>query len=141
MKEPAMKRTYCPMARNINAFSLLEVLVSMTIVGIIGVLIFSIQTSSWKRSTSSNRTIVAGYMVERQIEAMRLDISRNQDHNFPPVDGSIAENGVTLKWVISDAVRPIGGTNSNTRQCDFTASWGGGRNDTLKVTTYVSKMF
>ena len=137
-----MKRIFYSKEHDSKAFSLLEVLVSMTIVGIIGVLIFSIQTSSWKKSTSSNRTIVAGHMVEQQIESMRLNISRNQGLYFPPVNGTVAENGVTLKWVVSAASRPEGGGSlSNTKKCDFTASWGGGKTDTLKVTTYISKMF
>ena len=137
-----MKRIYNPIARHSKGFSLLEVLVSMVIVGIIGVLIFSIQTSSWKMSTSSNRAIVAGHMVERQIEMMRLNISQNQDLYFPPVNGSTVENGVTLGWVVSNASRPTdGGPLTNTKKCDFTAFWGGGKTDTLKVTTYISKMF
>lgn len=123
-------------------FSLLEVLISMVIVGIIAALIFSIQTSSWKNSTSSNRTMVAGHMVERQIELMRLNISRNQNQYFPPVNGSVLENGITLSWIISNATRPTdAGTLPNTRRCDFTACWGGRKADTLKVTTYISKLF
>jgi prepilin-type N-terminal cleavage/methylation domain-containing protein len=126
---------------NEKAFSLLEVLFSMVIIGIIGVLIFSIQSSSWRRVMSSNRTLVAGHMIERQIESMRMIISRDQEHNFPPVSGSTVENGVTLNWLISTATRPTGGSQDNSRQCDFTASWGLGKNDTMKATTYLSKMF
>jgi prepilin-type N-terminal cleavage/methylation domain len=137
-----MKRKHFPIVHNAKAFSLLEVLVSMTIIGITGALIFSIQTSSWKKSTSANRAIVAGHMVERQIELIRLNISRNQAQYFPPVNGTIAENGVTLSWAVSDAKRPTDGVVLlNTKKCDFTAFWGGGRTDTLKVTTYISKMF
>ena len=138
-----MKKPLCSILPNTKAFTLLEVLVSMALIGIIGVLIFSIQSSSWKRVTSSNRTIVAGHMIERQIELMRMNISRNQDLGFPPVNGSIVENGVTLSWQIWTATRPTGVTGSqvHSRQCDFTATWGSGKNDTLKATTYLSKMF
>ena len=73
---------------------------------------------------------------------MRLNIGRNQSLYFPPVNGSMVENGVSLSWVISAAARPTdAGPLGNTKKCDFTASWGGGRTDTLKVTTYLSKMF
>lgn len=138
-----MKRIFYKMFPNAKAFTLLEVLVSMALIGIIGVLIFSIQTSSWKRVTSSNRTLVAGHMIEKQIEAMRMNISRDQNHNFPPVSGSVTNNGVTLKWQISDALRPKDSTThlTNVKQCDFTASWGNGKSDTLRATTYLSKMF
>ncbi|MGB7569294.1 MAG: type II secretion system protein [Chitinivibrionales bacterium] len=138
-----MKKTNSRKARNAKAFSLLEVLVSMTIVGIIGALIFSMQTSSWKTSTASNRAIVAGHMVQQQIELMRMNIGQNQDLYFPPVNGSVVQNGVTLVWQVSAAVRPTSdhGTLSNTCECDFTATWGADKGDTLKVTTYLSKMF
>jgi hypothetical protein len=52
------------------------------------------------------------------------------------------ENGVTLSWAVSNASRPTdAGQLANTKKCDFTAFWGGGQTDTLKVTTYISKMF
>ena len=137
-----MKKLIYKMFPNAKAFSLLEVLVSMALIGIIGVLVFSIQSSSWKRVTSSNRTLVAGHMIEKQIEAMRMNISRDQNHNFPPVSDTTVENGVSLKWDISDAARPTDGGNLlNVRKCDFTAAWGSGKYDTLKATTYLSKMF
>ncbi len=127
---------------NAKAFSLLEVLVSMTIVGIIGALIFSIQTSSWKTSTASNRAVVAGHMVQQQIELMRMNIGQNQNLYFPPVNGSVVQNGVTLVWQISAATRPTnGGSLPNTCKCDFTATWGAVNGDTLNATTYLSKMF
>jgi prepilin-type N-terminal cleavage/methylation domain-containing protein len=127
---------------NAKAFSLLEVLVSITIVGIIGALIFSIQTSSWKTSTSSNRAIVAGHMIQQQIELMRMNISQNQDLYFPPVNGSLVQNGVTLSWQVSSALRPIdGATIIDVKKCDFIASWSASKGDTLKATTFLSKMF
>ena len=128
---------------NAKAFSLLEVLVSMTIVGIIGALIFSIQTSSWKTSTASNRAVVAGHMVQQQIELMRMNIGQNQNLYFPPVNGSVVQNGVTLVWQISAATRSTAdhGTLLDTYECDFTATWGAVNGDTLRVTTYLSKMF
>jgi prepilin-type N-terminal cleavage/methylation domain-containing protein len=122
-------------------FSLVEVIVSMLIIGIIAVSIFSIQTASWKKTTNSNRMLVAGHMIEKQIELMRMNIDQNQALNFPPLSGSLSDNGVQLTWTISDATRPTGGTNSNTRKCDFVAVCGTGKDDTLKVTTYLSKMF
>ena len=137
-----MKRIFFIKFHKSNAFSLIEVLVSLAIIGIIGVSIFAFQTGSWKSSTRANRTIVAGHLIERQIEAMRMDIDRDQKNNFPPTDGIITENGVTLTWQISEAYRPSDNGNlPNVRKCDFLASWGSAKGDSLKVTTYLSKMF
>ena len=114
----------------------------MTILGIIGVSIFAFQTSSWKKSTEANRTLVAGHMIERQIETLRMTIDKDQKANFPPVGGSITENGVTLQWSISAALRPTdNGDLPNVRKCDLLAWWGTSKGDSLKVTTYLSKMF
>jgi prepilin-type N-terminal cleavage/methylation domain-containing protein len=124
-----------------QGFSLVEVIVSMVIISIIAVSLLSFQTSSWKKTTTSNRMIVAGHMIEKQIELMRMNIDQNQALNFPPLPGSVTENGVTLIWTVSDAVRPVGGTVHNARKCDFIAICGSGKNDTLKVSTYLSKMF
>jgi len=137
MKIPLAKPSFAS-----DAFTLLEVLISLAIIGVIGILIFSIQFTSWKQVTSSNRCIVAGHMIERQIETMRMTISKDQEHNFPPDDGSVVENGVTLSWRIAPALRPTdGSTLTHVRKCDLIALWGSGKNDTLRVTTYLSKMF
>ena len=125
-----------------KGFSLLEVLISMVVIGVIGLMVFSLQTNSWKLTTRSNRTLVAGHMIEQQIEGMRMKISQNQINNFPPGNGSLTSNGIALKWTISSASRPTDGGNlANVRKCDLTASWGTGKFDTLKATTYLSKMF
>ena len=125
-----------------KGFSLLEVLISMVVIGVIGLLVFSLQTNSWKLTTRSNRTLVAGHMIEQQIEGMRMKISQDQINNFPPENGSLTSNGIDLKWTIANASRPTDGGNlPNVRKCDLTASWGTGKFDTLKATTYLSKMF
>jgi prepilin-type N-terminal cleavage/methylation domain-containing protein len=127
---------------NKKAFTLIEVLISMVIVGIIGSLVFTVQSSTWKTSTSSNRAIVAGHMIQQQIELMRMNISQNQDLYFPPVSGSLVQNGVTLSWLVSNALRPSDGAAlANVKKCDFIASWSASNGDTLKATTFLSKMF
>ena len=114
----------------------------MIFLGIIGLVLYSSQSFSWKNTIGSNKTIVAGQMIERQIEAIRIAIDRNPAYFFPPPSFQKSENGIDLKWTISQAVRPVGGANlSNVRKCYFVASWGKGKNDSLKVTTYLSKMF
>jgi len=88
----AVLRRFCPTQNQRNSgFSLLEILVSLVIVGIIGVSIIALQTSVWKRSATSNRLLVAGQLIEKQIESIRLTIDQDPTSNFPPVNGSIVE--------------------------------------------------
>ncbi len=145
MKGSSVKRAFRPVMHNSRAFSMVEVLVSMAVLGIIAVSIFAFQTSSWKRSTNSNRTIVAGHMIERQIEVMRMNIDQDPVANFPAVGATktIEENGITLMYLVSDAYRPSDGSGplDRVRKCDFVASWGKAKSDSLKVTTFLSKMF
>jgi prepilin-type N-terminal cleavage/methylation domain-containing protein len=137
-----MKKAFVFALSKKNAFTLVEVLMSIAAIGIITVVIVAFQTSSWKNSILSNRTIVAGHMIERQVESMRMTVDQDPHLNFPPVSGSITENGITLSWTISPAARPTNGDNlPNVRKCDLCAWWGHGKNDSLKVTTYLSKMF
>jgi prepilin-type N-terminal cleavage/methylation domain-containing protein len=127
-----------------RGFSLLEILVSLVIVGIIGVSIISLQTSVWKNSTTSNRMLLAGQLIEKQIESIRMGIDQNPISNFPPKEGALTENGISLSWKIFSAYRPKGATTTelkNVRRCVFTATWGKNKGDTLLVTTYISKFF
>jgi hypothetical protein len=104
----------------------------------------TLQTSVWKRSTTSNRLLVAGQLIEKQIESIRMTIDQNPTSNFPPKEGSIAENGISLTWKVLSAYRPKGATSTdlkNVRRCVFTATWGPNKGDTLLVTTYIAKYF
>jgi type II secretory pathway pseudopilin PulG len=127
----------------ILGFSLLEVLISMAVVFIIAVSVFTIQTSTWKKNTASNRMMIAGHLIERQVEKMRMDININPSLNWPPKSGSLTENGINLNWTISTATRPVvgGPPLGNVRRCFLWATWGTNIGDTLTVTTYLSKMF
>jgi prepilin-type N-terminal cleavage/methylation domain-containing protein len=131
--------------RSSCGFSLLEILLVMVIVGIIGVNIMIFQTSSWKTTSTSNRMLVAGQMIEKQVEKLRMYIDVDPKNRFPPKDSSYTENGITLSWKFTDASRPIGplprGPMANVRKCDLTAIWGKNRGDTLLVTTYLAKYF
>jgi prepilin-type N-terminal cleavage/methylation domain-containing protein len=127
---------------NQKAFTLMEVLISMVVIAFMAMVVFTAMSSSWKRSIFSNRSLVAGHLIEREIEKMRMNIDRNPDNNFPPVSNTITENGVTLTWTIADAKRPTdNATLANVRQCNFVAKWGSGKTDSMMVSTYLSKMF
>jgi prepilin-type N-terminal cleavage/methylation domain-containing protein len=133
--------------RMVNGFTLMEVLVSLAILGAIALSLFCIHTSSWIRVTKSNRMMIASQLIEKQIEKMRMDIAIDSVSNWPPESGTATANGIILNWIISSANRPstcvsgAGAVLNNVRRCDLSAVWGTGKGDTLKITTYLSKMF
>jgi prepilin-type N-terminal cleavage/methylation domain-containing protein len=137
-----MNRSFIRLPQERRAFTLLEVLASMVMIGIIGSIIFFAQNSSWRKTSKSNGTLIAGHLIERQIEKMRMDIEKDTT-TFPPLSGTISENGITLRWQILAAYRPTPDHSviANVRECSFTASWGSSKEDTLKVSTYLSKKF
>jgi prepilin-type N-terminal cleavage/methylation domain-containing protein len=127
----------------VSGFTLIEILMTIMIVGVIALNIMMFQTSSWKRTSSSNKLLVAGQMIERQIEYLRMKIDSDPINNFPPHDSTITENGIKLSWNISSAHRPkeSSGSLPNVRRCDLIASWGKEKNDSLVVTTYIARSF
>ncbi|MBN1309588.1 MAG: prepilin-type N-terminal cleavage/methylation domain-containing protein [Chitinispirillaceae bacterium] len=123
-------------------FTIMEILLVLIVIGIIGVNVLVIQSRSWKQSGSSNRLLIAGQLIEKQVERLRMHVDRDPDNNYPPGDSSITENGVTLSWELSPAQRLVEAVElANVRRCDLTASWGTAKNDTLKVTTFIAKNF
>ena len=126
-----------------KGFAIMEILLLMVIIGIIGANILFLQNSTWKRTGSSNRLLIAGQMIEKQIEQLRMYVDNNPEENFPPSDSSITENGIVLRWVFLPANRPVGSSVSlsHIRKCDFLAHWGTDNGDSLRVTTYLAKNF
>lgn len=125
-----------------SGFTLIETLIAMVILAAIGVSLATAYSSSWKNVLLSKKTLIAGHLIEQKTEQMRMLIDRNPSKYFPPSDSQFTSQGIYLTWKISAAARPTDGANlSNTRKCSFVASWGKSKNDTLKVTTYLSKLF
>jgi hypothetical protein len=124
-------------------FAIMEIILIMVVIGIIAANIMALQKSSWSMSGSSNKLLLAGQMVDKQIEQLRMFVDRNPSTNFPPRDSSITENGIKLKWTISTVTRSVGTkvNIANVRECNMTAGWGKNKWDTLKVKTYLARNF
>ncbi|NLG18755.1 MAG: hypothetical protein GX556_15615 [Fibrobacter sp.] len=127
-----------------SGIALMEIILLLVIIGIIGTNTIMLQRKSWKSTGSSNHMLIAGQMIERQIESLRMKVAEDPDNNFPPADSQVTENGISLSWALS-SVNNIGGgpviTRNHIRQCVLTATWGRQRGDTLMVTTYIAKDF
>jgi len=127
-----------------SGIALMEIILVLVIIGIIGTNTIMLQRKSWKSTGSSNHMLIAGQMIERQIESLRMKVAEDPDNNFPPADSQVTENGISLSWKLS-SVDKIGGgpsiTRNHIRECVLTAIWGIQRGDTLIVTTYIAKGF
>lgn len=122
----------------------MEIILMLVIIGIIGTNTILLQRNSWKSTGSSNRMLIAGQMIERQIESLRMKVAADPGNNFPPNDSQFTENGIILQWQVLSAGKIGGGPDilsDHIRRCDLTASWGKGKNDTLVVSTFLAKNF
>lgn len=121
----------------------MEIILIMVVIGIIAANIMALQNSTWKMNSSSGKLLLAGQMIDRQIEQLRMNIDKDPQSNFPPRDSSITENGIHLMWQIVSVTRSVGTpvTIANVRECNFTAGWGANRYDTLRVRTFLARNF
>lgn len=129
-----------------KGFTLLEILIAMIIISIGVVSFISMQQSTWSGTRKSNNTLLAGQIIERKIERLRLDIAEDPENNFPYLIDSknnmteSEDNGITITWQI----RPYfynGLTVENLREIELLAEWRGLRKDSLVVITCLGKNF
>jgi prepilin-type N-terminal cleavage/methylation domain-containing protein len=125
-----------------RGMTLLEVLFAMIVVGVGSVLFFKMQKTSSGQARSNSQIMKAGQLIEKQVEFVRITVSGDTVKNWPPRDTTVTENGIKLVRTLSSTQSPKDGAPlPGVRRLDITASWGDGKQDTLKVSTYVSKKF
>jgi prepilin-type N-terminal cleavage/methylation domain-containing protein len=124
-----------------GGFTLLEVLITMVVVSITLAGVLLLQGATWRSTASTNNIQLAGQLVERRIEEMRLAISFDTTMNWPPVDGGMNASGLDMNWAVSKTKDPDGAYINRVRQVDFTVAWRSTVPETLKVTTFLSKDF
>ncbi len=125
-----------------NGWTLIETLAAIVIIGI-GIALFTrIQIMTRSTSKYNSNLLKAGHLIEANIDSIRTWIARDTLNNWPPSNGSATVGVITLTSTVSAASSPKDALNiPHARKVDFTASWGSGPLDTLKVTTYVSRYF
>lgn len=129
-----------------RGYSLLETLASIVIIGIGIALFMKMQAMTRREGHGSANMLLAGQLIEKHMENMRITIAQDTNGNWPPPSGvTVVEDGITLKRVVSGAVSPVdGGTLDRVRKVDIVTYWGPAPRtplDTLRISTYVSKRF
>jgi prepilin-type N-terminal cleavage/methylation domain-containing protein len=136
-----------------KGFTLIEVLLAMIIVMVSATSVLMWQKTSWSQTSTTNRLMVAGHVIEKQLEKQRMTIAENPSANFASfvqnstmvvVDSSVTPY-ITVLWTIyaPDSLKdPQTGNNlNNVRKVQISAGYGSGPADTLKVVTAISKNF
>jgi type II secretory pathway pseudopilin PulG len=153
LQEQKMKKLQA-MVKNASGLSLIEVLLSIIIIATSAVVVLMWQKTSWSQTSYTNRLMVAGHVIEKQVEQRRMLIAQNPDQNFltfkdafKSKDSLIIDNSVTppikVLWNIKDTlIDPAGDHLDNVCWVKLRAFWDGARkNDTLQVITCIAKDF
>jgi prepilin-type N-terminal cleavage/methylation domain-containing protein len=125
-----------------DGLSLMEILIALVVIAV-GVGVFlKMQKGSGSNLAGNSKMMRAGQLVEKHIEAMRIKIARDESANWPPRDTNYTEDILKVERKISDATSPkTGDVLPNVRKVDIIISWGKSHQDSLDVTTYVSRKF
>ncbi len=130
-------------SRQDAAFTLLEVLITIVIIGITTGTIALFQRNTWSSTRRTNNTTVAGQLIERQVELMRINIEIDSTTYWPPTDGDTTyeESGITVGWTVNKACDPDGVAIDEVRSIEYMATWEDVQPETLTVTTALSRDF
>lgn len=153
LQEQKMKKLET-IVKNASGLSLIEVLLSIVIIATSALAILMWQNTSWSQTASTNRLMVAGHIVDKQIEAQRMTIARSPVTNFAAfgtafigkdsvmVDCSVSPC-VSVRWhAYNNLTDPKGHTIVNVYKVMLTAYWNGAKkSDTLRVEARIAKNF
>jgi prepilin-type N-terminal cleavage/methylation domain-containing protein len=126
-------------------FSLLEVLISLGIVGVCAAGFLTFQTTSWANNNAATMTLSAGQLIERQVEYLRMIIASNPDTfavylAVNKQDSTSAKN-INVRWVVANSMDQNNVPMPDARLVTFTAAWTKPRKDSLVVPACISKNF
>lgn len=137
-----------------GGFTMVEVLLAMIIIATSAVAVLMWQKTSWSQTSSTNRLMVAGQIIEKQIEKQRMFIAQNPVTNFATFktgfdnrDSVVVDNSVipwvSVRWHAYDTLHdPHGNLITDVFKVNLTAWWTGCKpTDSLKVETRIAKNF
>jgi prepilin-type N-terminal cleavage/methylation domain-containing protein len=144
------KRRY--IKRESGGFTLIEVLLAMIVISVSAVAVLMWQKTSWSQTSATNRLMVAGHVITKQIEKQRLTIAENPLVNFASfvqnssmviVDSSITPY-LQAQWTIysPDSLKdPNNNDIMTARKVKICVGYGTRPTDTLTVITAISRDF
>jgi prepilin-type N-terminal cleavage/methylation domain-containing protein len=135
-----------------GGFTMIEVLLAMIIIAVSAVAVLMWQKTSWSQTSATNRLIVAGHVITKQIEKQRLQIAESPVNNFAAfiqnssmviVDSSITPY-LQVQWTIYsvDSLKDPNNIDiANARKVKISVGYGTRPTDTLTVITAISRNF
>jgi type II secretory pathway pseudopilin PulG len=146
--------------KNASGLTLIEVVLSIVIIATSAVVVLSWQKTSWSQTNATNRLMVAGQVIDKQIETKRMTIAQAPVANFTTfktdyvsktvviIDSTVSPP-VSVRWQAWDTLHDPKGNfikdaanSRNVVQVKLTAWWKGAKkNDTLRVETRIAKNF
>jgi type II secretory pathway pseudopilin PulG len=143
-----------------GGFTLVEVLLAMIIIMVSATSVLMWQKTSWSQTSSTNRLMVAGHIVDKQIEQKRMFIAQNPVANFAAFkagfvgrDSIIVDNSlsppISVRWHAYDTLTDPRDSlihdkqnNRNVVRVVLTAWWPGAKpGDSLQLDTRIAKNF
>lgn len=125
-----------------QGLTLIEILVALVVVGVgVGTFV-KLQRNASARLSANGSLMRAGQLVERHMEGIRIQVARDTLAFWPPRDTVVTEGRIRLVRRISTAHSPAGGRAlPNVRKVDLIVSWGSGHQDSLEISSYVTRRF
>lgn len=130
------------MKRGQAGLSLMEILIALVVIGVGAGVFLKIRSNTGSSMTGTSKMMRAGQLVEKHVEAIRIGIARDTVANWPPRDTTYTDDMLKVERKVTTARSPkTGDVLPNVRKVDLIISWGMFRQDSLDVTTYVSRRF
>ena len=124
-------------------FTLLEILIAMAILGISTGVFLNAAWSAWTETRNANHLYLAGHLIEKRIEALRIDIEKNPAAGYWPGNSTVTDGGITVSWVLSPPIDITGGGSppADVKQLRIVAYWQTVGPESLVVETHLSRDF
>jgi prepilin-type N-terminal cleavage/methylation domain-containing protein len=139
--------TRCGRSPGRQGFTLIEILNTIVIIGITTGVVAVFQRSTWGSTRSTNNTLVAGQLIQRQIEQVRMEIAMDTSKLrlvYPAgTTGNLTdpESRIALRWSVAAATDPTAAAITLVRQFTYTAKWQSTKAESLVVVTCVARDF
>jgi prepilin-type N-terminal cleavage/methylation domain-containing protein len=128
---------------NQSGLTLMEILIALAIIGCCLVAVLYLDKTTWSNTRSSNKSLAAGQLIEKQVEYLRMIIASNPNVYFPDSlkNDSVTVKSIKVRWIVENAYDKNDIIMDNARTVTFTAIWNVVRPESLVVPTCIAKNF